>query len=91
MTATKPALTYLDYGATTWPKPEGVLRAMREALEGGSPGRGDHPVAARAYALVEGTRRALAEFLGIEEARRASEQPFDEPEDEEPWPMRDPE
>jgi hypothetical protein len=27
----------------------------------------------------------------VEEARRASEQSFDEPEDEGPWPMRDPE
>jgi hypothetical protein len=27
----------------------------------------------------------------VEEARRASEQSFDEPEDEEPWPMKDPE
>lgn len=63
-------MIYLDYGATSWPKPEPVVRAVAEALQGGSPGRGEHPVAASAGRTVAETREALAELLGVGEPDR---------------------
>jgi cysteine desulfurase family protein len=63
---------YFDHAATSWPKPP----AVREALDryfgeaGGNPGRAGHRMSIAAARLVEGTRDALAELLGIEDPAR---------------------
>ena len=40
-------MIYLDHAATSWPKPEAVLRAAEESVRfaGGNPSRGTHPLA----------------------------------------------
>lgn len=57
---------YLDNAATTWPKPESVIRAVRDAMRfaGGNPGRGSHRLANAAAELVYDCRSAAAEFFG---------------------------
>jgi cysteine desulfurase/selenocysteine lyase len=63
---------YLDHAATSWPKPP----AVREALDayfgdaGGNPGRAGHRMSIGAARLVEGSREALAELLGVEDPSR---------------------
>lgn len=63
---------YLDNAATSWPKPPGVVEAMRRHLEniGAPAGRsGYHEAAVVERALTE-TRRQLAYLLGVREADR---------------------
>lgn len=61
MPAARP-LIYLDNGATSWPKPESVGRAMVDFLahRAGNPGRGGHFLAREASAVVEQARHAIA-------------------------------
>ena len=63
---------YLDNGATTFPKPESVYRAVdhfnREV--GGSPGRSGHERALEAGREVLRAREALAALLGVADASR---------------------
>lgn len=63
-------MIYLDSAATSYPKPEPVLEAVREALTWGNPGRASHAPAVRANARVREVREALASFLGVGEPRR---------------------
>lgn len=60
---------YLDNAATSHPKPEGVLRAVTEAMTAfnANPGRSGHPEALAAARTVLDTREALAKLLGAED------------------------
>ncbi len=55
-------IVYFDNAATTFPKPRPVLEALRRAAEsdGGNPGRGGHPLAARAGGVVYRARETAA-------------------------------
>ncbi|WP_041969217.1 aminotransferase class V-fold PLP-dependent enzyme [Geobacter sp. OR-1] len=63
---------YLDNAATSFPKPEGVYKAVDEALrEGaGSPGRGGHRGGISAARIVLEAREALAHLFGISDSSR---------------------
>ncbi len=56
---------YLDHAATSWPKSESVLSAVREAVlrAGGNPGRGSHPLSDAAAELLYDARREAADFF----------------------------
>jgi len=56
---------YLDNAATSFPKPEGVYRAVDEVTRcTGNPGRAGHALARRAEAEIEGVRVRAARFFG---------------------------
>ncbi|MBS4029849.1 MAG: aminotransferase class V-fold PLP-dependent enzyme [Clostridiales bacterium] len=57
---------YLDNAATTFPKPEGVTKAVTDCLSNyaANPGRGRNPLVKRANEQLELTRLTLARFLG---------------------------
>jgi cysteine desulfurase/selenocysteine lyase len=59
-------MIYLDYAATSWPKPPEVLRAMTEYLEraGGNPGRSGHRLSIAAGRIVYEAREAAAALFG---------------------------
>lgn len=60
------ALTYLDNGATSFPKPESVYRFMDEFYRryGVNPGRSGYDLCIESGDLVEATRRLLCAFFG---------------------------
>lgn len=57
---------YLDNAATTFPKPEPVIRAVTDCMrrKGGNPGRSSHSLALAAAQTVYDTRSALAGLCG---------------------------
>ena len=59
-------LVYLDHAATSWPKPDSVPDAVREAVlrAGGNPGRGSHPLSNAAAELLYEAREETASFFG---------------------------
>ena len=58
-------MTYLDNGATSFPKPEPVRQAVTEAMElCANPGRGGHAWAANAARVVYRTRESAADLFG---------------------------
>lgn len=61
-------MIYLDNGATTFPKPESVIRAMTDAqkLSGANPGRGGHRSTIKAGEAVYKAREALANMFSCE-------------------------
>ncbi len=61
-----PAIVYLDNAATSWPKPEGVARAMSQFLasEAANPGRAGHRMAVAAERMLDRVRQQLTEFIG---------------------------
>ncbi|MEM8834204.1 MAG: aminotransferase class V-fold PLP-dependent enzyme [Planctomycetota bacterium] len=63
---------YLDQAATSWPKPQRVVDAVREALEGefGNPGRGSHRAAGRARTVIDRARAGAARLLHEPDVRR---------------------
>ncbi len=64
-------ILYFDNAATTLKKPPEVGQAVLEAMgTAGNPGRGAHEPTLHAARLVYGTRCALAELLGAEDASR---------------------
>lgn len=65
-------MIYLDYAATSWPKPHEVLAAMHDFLEraGGNPGRSGHRLSIEAGRIVYDTREALADFFGVRDPQR---------------------
>jgi cysteine desulfurase/selenocysteine lyase len=65
-------LVYLDNAATSYPKPEEVLRGMVEtyARIGASPGRGSHDLAAQAGEFADRTRAQVARFFGAPDPNR---------------------
>lgn len=62
----KPVI-YLDHAATSWPKPNSVLEAMRHSMleEAANPGRGGHRMAIAAGRVLMRTRMELARLFGI--------------------------
>lgn len=60
-------MIYLDNGATTFPKPAAVIRAVNDSIRffGANPGRGGHKMAIKASEIVYNTRVKLAEFFNI--------------------------
>jgi len=65
-------IIYLDNGATSWPKPECMGRAMVDflTLKAGNPGRGGHHLAREASALVDQAREALSTLIHAPCAKR---------------------
>lgn len=65
-------MIYLDYAATSWPKPPEVLRAMTDFLEraGGSPGRAGHRLSIAAGRIVYEAREAVAALFQVEDPQR---------------------
>jgi cysteine desulfurase family protein len=65
-------LIYLDNAATTWPKPEGVLDAMKNYMEntGGSPGRSGHRLSIEAARIVYSCRERISRILGADDPLR---------------------
>lgn len=63
---------YFDQAATSYPKPPEVIRAVADAMEhaGGNPGRSGHRLSVAAQRIVEGSRRALADLLGVPDDSR---------------------
>lgn len=62
----KPVI-YLDHAATSWPKPNSVLEAMRHSMleEAANPGRGGHRMAIAAGRVLMRTRMELARLFGV--------------------------
>ena len=61
-------MIYLDSAATSYHKPDGVARAVAEAISHmGNPGRGAHEASLDASRVVYGTREKMAELFGAEE------------------------
>ncbi|WP_438433619.1 aminotransferase class V-fold PLP-dependent enzyme [Gorillibacterium sp. sgz500922] len=58
---------YLDWAASSWPKPPAVTQAMVHFLEGNgaNPGRGGHRQAMEASRALYGCRLELARLLGV--------------------------
>lgn len=63
---------YLDNAATSWPKPETVLKAMirHQRTVGGSPGRSGHRLSIEAGRAVYAVRETLARLFGIADPLR---------------------
>lgn len=61
-------MIYLDNAATSFPKPENVLRATRAAIGGplGNPGRSGHAFSQNAAEAVFSAREQIARLLGLE-------------------------
>jgi cysteine desulfurase family protein len=68
---------YLDHGATSWPKPPGVVDAVHDALTryGGNPGRGAYRLALDTSRAIHSARRDIASFLGVGDAHDLLFQP----------------
>jgi selenocysteine lyase/cysteine desulfurase len=66
------SVIYLDNAATSWPKPEPVVRALDEftRLHAGNPGRAAHPMAVEAERRIEEARGRLARLIGAADPRR---------------------
>lgn len=64
-------MIYLDNAATSWPKPETVLRAMLGVQQKpfGNPGRSGHRASLQAGRVVYACREEAARFLGAEPER----------------------
>jgi cysteine desulfurase family protein len=65
-------MIYLDYAATSWPKPPEVIQAMSDFLEnaGGNPGRSGHRLSIAAARYVYGAREAVAELFNVSDPLR---------------------
>jgi cysteine desulfurase family protein len=65
-------MIYLDNAATSFPKPEPVFRGMDAFVRSSAanPGRGGHRRAVEAEAMIEATRRLLAQLLGCARPER---------------------
>ncbi len=62
-------MIYLDNGATTFPKPQNVLRACDNAQRyySANPGRGGHKLAMKASEIVYHSRSNIASFFGLDD------------------------
>ena len=58
-------MIYLDYAATSFPKPDAVVRAVANTMHycGANPGRSGHRLSIAAGSLVMQAREALAQYL----------------------------
>ncbi len=63
-------MIYLDNGATTFPKPAGVINSVGNTLRnyGANPGRGGHRLAMKASELLYDARKNVADFFGVEDS-----------------------
>lgn len=63
---------YLDNAATSWPKPEGTLRAVEHSIveAGANPGRSGHRMAVEAARIIYDTRESLARLFGAKDPLR---------------------
>ena len=61
-------MIYFDNGATTFPKPPAVRRAVAQALQsyGANPGRSGHSMSVRAGEVLYECRKNAAKLLGAE-------------------------
>ena len=60
-------MIYLDHGATSFPKPPEVIRAVGEAMERcANPGRGSHTAARAGAEVLYRCREAAGELFGIQ-------------------------
>jgi len=60
-------VTYLDHGATSFPKPQAVINAVMRAMETcGNPGRGGYEAAMRSARIVLQCRERAGELFGCE-------------------------
>lgn len=65
-------MIYLDYAATSWPKPPEVIKAMAEYLEhaGGNPGRSGHRLSIEAARVLFAARESLATLFNAPDPQR---------------------
>ncbi len=65
-------IIYMDNAATSWPKPEGVIKAMVDCAQnaGANPGRSGHRMSVEAGRVVLDTRESLAELFGVQNILR---------------------
>lgn len=65
-------MIYLDNGATSFPKPKGMLAAMNECISMycGNPGRSGHSMSMKTGEEVFKARRAIADLFGIQDFSR---------------------
>ena len=65
-------MIYLDNAATSFPKPQEVVKSMARALtqSGANPGRGGHALSLQAGRIVESCREAAAQLLGVSTPER---------------------
>lgn len=65
-------MIYLDNGATSFPKPKGMLVEMENCIAGycGNPGRSGHYMSTQTGEAVYNARKKLAELLGISKPER---------------------
>lgn len=65
-------IVYFDNAATSFPKPPGVLEAMRQFTEeiGANPGRSGHRLSVQAGEILVDTRDYLAELFNIRDSLR---------------------
>jgi len=68
----EPRMIYLDYAATSWPKPKEVWRAMSDFMEnsGGNPGRSGHRLSISAARIVFNAREAVANLFHVPDPLR---------------------
>ena len=61
---------YLDHGASSWPKPPGVVEAVASAIAeyGANPGRGAYAMGLAASRLIFEARRDAAMLLGVRDS-----------------------
>lgn len=69
---TADGILYFDNAATTYPKPESVIRAVTHCMResGGNPGRGSHTMALRAAEEIYACREEAASFFGASAAEQ---------------------
>ena len=66
-------MIYMDNGATSYPKPTEVSKAIEEAcLQVGNPGRGIHPLAVWSALKVAEARSKVAELFNISDPLRVA-------------------
>ena len=60
-------MIYFDNGATTFPKPKGVIIAVNKVLQkyGANPGRSGHDLSLKSAEIMYDCRKSLAEFFHI--------------------------
>ncbi len=65
-------MIYLDNAATSWPKPDGVAKAVYDCINiaGGNPGRSGHKMSLEAGRIVLDCRDAVAGLFGIDDPMR---------------------
>ena len=65
-------MIYLDHGATSFPKPKGVIEEMEKCMRYycGNPGRSGHQMSLIMGEKIYEARRELAAFIGVEDPSR---------------------